>query len=171
MAPAGPRTVAVDASVLINFLHLDRLDLLAAFVGWRFVVPEEVVAEIQRDEQRARLEQAVELGHLAVEASSTDLDEIALALGLRAVMDKGEAACLAMATRRGWSVACDERGPFLREAQERIGLDRVIDTPGLLLRAIRKGHLSVPDADAMKAQLEAHRFKMRFTSFAELLRP
>jgi len=169
MAAAGPRTVAVDASVLINFLHLDRLDLLADFAGWRFVVPEEVVDEIQREEQRARLQRALTLGHLEVEAT-TDLDEIALALELRAVMDKGEAACLAMATRRGWSVACDERGPFLREARNRVGLEGLLDTPGLLLLAIRRGLLTIEGADTLKAQLEAHRFRMRFASFADILR-
>lgn len=168
MAPAGVRTVAVDASVLINFLHLDRTDLLAAFAGWRFVVPEEVVEEIRREEQRARLQQALTLGHLAVEAS-TDLEEIALALDLRAVMDRGEAACLASAIHRGWSIACDERGPFLREARDRIGLARLLDTPGLLLLAIRRGLLSIEGADALKAQLEAHRFRMRFASFADIL--
>lgn len=39
----APRTAALDASVLINFLHLERLDLLADIAEVDFVVAEQVV--------------------------------------------------------------------------------------------------------------------------------
>ena len=39
----------------------------------------------------------------------------------RKVMGLGEAACLAVAEHRGWTVACDERGVLRRIACERIG--------------------------------------------------
>jgi predicted nucleic acid-binding protein len=45
------RIVVADTSVLINFLHLDRLDLLGALPGYGFWIPEHVVAEITRPEQ------------------------------------------------------------------------------------------------------------------------
>ncbi len=37
--------VAVDANVLINFLHVQRLDLLGKLPGFGFVIPEEVCRE------------------------------------------------------------------------------------------------------------------------------
>lgn len=39
-------TAALDASVLINFLHLERLKILADVAEVDFVVPEQVVEEI-----------------------------------------------------------------------------------------------------------------------------
>lgn len=82
---------------------------------------------------------------------------------------RGEAACLSMAERRGWLVASDERGRFLRMARKRIGEGRILNTPGLLVLAIRSGVLSVDDADVLKARLETHRFKMKFDSFRDVL--
>jgi hypothetical protein len=57
---------------------------------------------------------------------------------------------------------------FLREAEARLGLGRVVNTPGLLLMAIKAGRMSVTEADQVKAVLEANRFKMKFGSFGDL---
>ena len=40
---------------------------------------------------------------------------------------------------------------------------------GILLRCILNGSLSVANADAIKAQLAAQRFVMKFRTFADLL--
>jgi predicted nucleic acid-binding protein len=86
-------------------------------------------------------------------------------------MGRGEAASLALAVSLGQSyVASDERRVFLREARMRLGEGRIIDTPGLLLLAIRRGTLTLDDADRAKATLETQRFTMRFDSFADLIR-
>ena len=84
-------------------------------------------------------------------------------------MGRGEAACLSMAEQRGWLVAVDERGRFLRMARERIGEDRILNTPGILLLAIHTGLLSVDEADVLKARLETHRYRMKFDSFRDVL--
>ena len=84
-------------------------------------------------------------------------------------MGRGEAACLSMAEQRGWLVAVDERGRFLRMARERIGEGRILNTPGILLLAIRAGLLSVDEADGLKARLETHRYRMKFDSFRDVL--
>ena len=42
-------------------------------------------------------------------------------------------------------------------------------TPGLYVLAIRAGLLSVPEADADKARLEAWNFKVGFSSFWDLV--
>lgn len=164
----SPRVVCVDASVVINLIHVTRLDLLGSLGNYRFVVPEQVVAEVSLPAQAQSLGQALEAGHLELEVS-TDPVEMEMYADLRQVMGRGEAACLAMAITRGCMVASDERGCFLRLTREHLGEHRVLNTPGLLLLAIRHGVISCSEADRMKGILESHRFRMNFSSFAELL--
>jgi hypothetical protein len=64
--------------------------------------------------------------------------------------------------------ACADR-KARREAAVRLGVGKILTTPGLLLVAIRDGLLTVDEADAMKAALEARRFTMLFRSFCELM--
>jgi hypothetical protein len=40
------RIVAADANILINFIHVQRLDLLGHLPEYEFVMPEEVRGEI-----------------------------------------------------------------------------------------------------------------------------
>ena len=162
------RTAALDASVLINFLRLERLDILAAIGDIDFVVPEQVVEEITVPQQIQTLNAAIRGGQLRSERSTTP-DELASYAYFRQFMGRGEAACLSIAEQRGWLVAVDERGRFLRIARERIGEGRILNTPGILLLAIRAGLLSVDEADVLKARLETHRYRMKFNSFRDVL--
>ena len=161
-------TAALDASVLINFLHLERLDILADVAEVDFVVPEQVVEEITVPQQRQTLNAAIRSRQLRSERSTVP-DELASYAYLRRFMGRGEAACLSMAEQRGWLVAVDERGRFLRMARERIGEGRILNTPGILLLAIRAGLLRVDEADVLKARLETHRYRMKFDSFRDVL--
>lgn len=141
MSDARRRIVAVDSNVLINLIHLDRLDLLKSLPGYEFVVPDIVVAEITAKEQAQRLSKALDRGELRMEPV-VELERDVFA-ELAQVMGKGEAACIAMAEMRGWLVATDEKRRVLRAARERLG----------------EG----------KSLLERNRFKMKFGSFAELV--
>lgn len=76
---------------------------------------------------------------------------------------------MSLAQTRGWLIASDEKRVFRREALSRLGPGRIINTPGILLVAIRAGVLSIDEADRMKAELERHRFRMPFGSLRELL--
>ncbi|MEZ5313624.1 MAG: hypothetical protein R2862_08225 [Thermoanaerobaculia bacterium] len=166
---APPKIVVADASVLINFANLDRFDLLCKLPGYDFVVPNEVKAEITRPAQAARFAAALGARALRIEPS-TDLAEIALAVAIRRDLDAGEAACLAMAEHRGWRIACDERGRYLNLALQRVGASRMLDTAGLIVRAIHSNLLTIPKADALLVQLAQHKFVMPFRSFQELLK-
>ena len=165
---APPRIVVADASVLINFANIDRFDLVGNLPGYEFVVPKEVEAEITWPTQAARLTAAVASGFLRIE-TSTDLAEISLASAIRQSLDIGEAASLAMAQHRGWWVACDERGRFVTEATNRIGSQRVVNTAGLVVRAVKAGLLTITEADVFLVILKANRFDPKITSFADLL--
>jgi predicted nucleic acid-binding protein len=163
------RVVVTDANVLINLIHAGRLELLGALTGHRFVVPEQVVAEVTVPAQRSRLADA--LGRALVRQEPLDVEALALYGELRAVMGRGEAACLATAHVKAWWVASDEKGPFRREALARLGPGQLVTTPGLFVLALRAGLLTVAEADEAKALLERHRFRMKFGSFRELVGP
>jgi predicted nucleic acid-binding protein len=167
--PTGTTSVVItDTSILINLSYTGHLALLGKVVGLRFVVPDEVVAEITEPEQLRTLQAALADGSLKQESIATP-DELAIFAELSQILGSGESACLALATSRGWLVACDEKRVFLREARSRLGAGRILNTPGLYVLWIRAGILSVEEADAAKAILDSNRFKMTFSSFREVI--
>ena len=107
MPPEPGKTVVVDATVVISLAKAECLHLLGSLEGWAFVIPDQVVEEVNYPGQAVALEQALKLGHLRRE-SSTDPQEIAIYAELRQRMGRGEAACLAMAfklvesARKNW---------------------------------------------------------------------
>lgn len=153
--------------MLINLLHTERLRLFSAQGILQFVVTPETVEEIRHPEQRALVEDALAAGVLREEPIS-GAASLRLYTELRKSMGKGEAASLALAKARGWSIASDEKGAFRRAAIEHVGKGRLLTTADLYLLAIRSGSLSIEEADLDKAILEARRFKMPFASFADL---
>lgn len=160
--------VITDTSILINLSHTGHLALLGKVAGMRFVVPDEVVAEVTEPEQLRTLEAAFADRSLKRESIATPA-ELAIFAELSQVLGSGESACLALASSRGWLVACDEKRIFLREARRRLGNGRVLNTPGLYVLWVRSGLLSIGEADAARATLEANRFRMAFASFREVV--
>jgi predicted nucleic acid-binding protein len=168
MTRPGLSVVVADTSVLINLMHVKRLDLCRQLPGFEFVVPEHVHAEITRPEQRDELDRAVSEGTFRI-VSIVEPGDIASFAELTVHLGRGEAACLVLATANGWSIASDEKGRFHREAVSRLGEDRILGTVEFYLTALRTGQLTVAQADAEKAVLEANRFRMPFSSFREVL--
>ncbi len=167
-ASAKTRVVVTDANVLINMIHTGRLDLLGSLGGYEFVVPEDVVAEMSFPEHAAELTKAFEAGHLE-RLSFAGTKELEIYADLVRVLGKDEAACLAMAQVQGCYIASDEKRRFLRLAEERLGPDRILNTAGIFVLAIRTEIITVEEADEAKQVLEGHRFKMRFSSFRDLI--
>lgn len=168
MTASHLQVVVADANVLINLMHVARLDLCAELPGLDFVVPDHVRDEIRRPEQSAQLETALAAGLLRI-VSITDREDFVLFAKLTERLGHGEAACLVLAVRNGWMVASDEKGRFRREAVSRIGGERLIGTVDLYIRAIRAGLVTVDEADADKATLEGKFFLMSFGSFREMV--
>ena len=164
---AKVQVVITDANILINLLHIGRLSILGRLTQFEFVIPDEVVAEIL-DEDQAEALQAAIYAQYVKRVSFQDIEELTAFAALSHFLGEGESACLALAQQRGWWVASDEGGAFRREAQQRLGPGRLLNTPGILLSAIRAGILTVEEADEAKAVLEQHRFRLRFGSFREL---
>ncbi len=163
------RIVVADANVLINLMHVARLNFCSELPGLEFVVPDHVQAEITLPEQRAMLDGAVADGWVQV-ISFSEPDDIALFADLTVHLGRGEAACLVLAVRNRWTVASDEKRRFRREAASRIGADQILGTVDLYVHAIRAGLVTIEEADADKDILERRRFKMPFRSFREKVR-
>jgi predicted nucleic acid-binding protein len=76
----------------------------------------------------------------------------------------GESACLAVTIHRHWAVATDETKDRRLSREIASNGIKLINTLGILLKAIRRGSLSVQAADLIKAELEENRFKMSFNA-------
>lgn len=163
------RPVFVDTNVLINLVHVDRLDLLGQLRPFQFLVPAEVLAEIRRPNQNESVAKALKegwLGNVRVEG----VEELEIYAGLVQHMGSGEAACLTLAAiRRGFLATSDKKRKFMREARSCIGRDRIVRLADIFVRAIRQGHLTVEQADGYKEFLAENRFRMKIDTFADLL--
>lgn len=158
----GKSPAVVDTSLVLNFLRIDRGELLGRLPGFHLHIVNHVVAEVIQEPPRSRLVKAVEDGALT-EIEITDLETMATYFELRRVLDDGEAATIAAAQHRGWIVAIDERGRALREVEHRIGTERLLNTPGLLVHAVQIGVLEVAEAEAIRTELANQRFVIRPT--------
>ena len=155
----GVATVALDASVLINFLILDGLGILADVPGFSFVVLDAVEHEVLRPHQQRTLAGGFQQ-RFVVRAGVATPQELAIFAEHRRVMGLGEAACLAAAEARGWMRASDERRLFRRIARERIGDSRILTTPGILVLAAETGVITVEELRDAKKVLERNRFRV-----------
>lgn len=153
--------VAADPCFLINFLAVDRVDLLGSLASFTFHCPREVSAEVVRPVQAKRLARAIANG-IVVDEEVFDLAEFAIITDLlRQQLGRGESACLALAQSRGWLLASDERGRFRRLATERDGAGRLMTTREVLDRLVALGTLSGAEARAIVKDLrDNHRFAM-----------
>jgi len=160
--------IAVDANVLINFIHIEQLSLLGALPDITFMVPKEVTKEITDAGQAAALEDACAARHVQ-ETNLTSPGELEHHAMLIRSLGKGESACLALASARDWSLASDEKRLFRRTAIAEIGVSNIWTTPDLIVHAIQAELVNVEEADHWKEHLSRNRFHMKFDSFTELL--
>jgi predicted nucleic acid-binding protein len=168
-AADGRLLVVADSSFLINFLAVDRMDILSRLQQFQFNVVNHVLAEIRYETQRLRLQAALE-ARTVTEIEITDPAEILLYDEFRRFLGDGESASLAVAVRRRWVIAADEKGAFRRELFARLGDEYLLDALGALVTAIKADIITVADAQAVRAQMRGHRFEMDATPFDELLR-
>ena len=164
----GVATVALDASVLINFLILNRLGILSDLPGYRFVVLDAVEQGVRRPQQQLTLTRAFEQG-LVDHVADANPEELEVFADHRRVMGLGEAACLAAAEVRGWMLASDERRLFRTIARERIGEGRILTTPAILVSAVKAGVTAVEELREAKEELERNRFRAPLEAFDGLV--
>src|SRR2546429_9587438 len=102
MPPPGSspvRVVVTDANILINLIHVGRLDLLGKLPPYSFVVPEEVVKEVKDPSQEEALQTAISSGLLQGGELMAQA-ELTLNQDLIQVSGPDEAACLTLPSGR-----------------------------------------------------------------------
>lgn len=162
------RVVVTDTNILINLMHIGRLDLLGKLPPYSFVVPEEVVQEVKEPTQSQAIQTAISSGFLQV-VRLTDPSELTVYADLIQFLGIGEAACLTLAQCRSWLIASDERRKFYRETTARLGLERLLNTAGILIHAIKLHVITIEEADQAKSLLEQRKFILKFASFRDAL--
>ena len=97
MASSSSTIVVTDASVLVNFLRIDRLDLIAG-LPLHFTLTDHVADEVsdQYPDQRERLTSALDAGILS-EIAVTSPEELSLFGSLSATGRLGAGECSAIA--------------------------------------------------------------------------
>lgn len=167
-----PEHVVLDTSVLINFLAVDRMDLLSRHPGYRFLVTEHVRGEVTAHygEQVERLDAALATNALE-ETRVEAVEELALFAQLtqNRRLGLGECAAIAAAVHRGHVLAIDDK--VARRAALALSQSlSVIDTQAAMVSLIRAGVLSVEDADAIKTDWETnHSFALKLRSFEDIV--
>lgn len=169
---ATPRIACLlDSSVLINFLAVDRVDLLASHPGHHFLITPHVQAEITEHypAQVQRLLGALSAG--ALEGTRVESME-ELLLFAQFVADgfgAGESAAIAAAIHRKLPLAIQDHAARKRAVRHASGLS-VLTTEDIIVAQIRATALTLEAADAIKAAWEtSHRFRIKAKSFRDLL--
>ncbi len=167
MGTDAPQTILIlDASVLINFLRVDRMDIFQDYEA-RLLVTEHVYPD-----QLLRLTAAIHRRTVEV-VTVADPSELSLIAHIRTATSNrlgiGECSAIAVAKKRGFGLAIDDKAA-LKFARALAPAIRILTTQDLVLSLIRCGALDVPSADRLKDDwASAHRFRLKIGSFAELL--
>lgn len=166
----GRPCLITDTNILINFIKIGRLDILRKLQMYHFYIPEEVYEETSYPNQRIVLDQALKDGWIH-KTLITDPSELQTYAKYKRQMGNGEAACLAISICRKWVMVCDEQKKKVisKEVFDILGTNYWLNTPGILLKAIKENILTVAQADTIKDALAQNRFVMNFASFQDLL--
>lgn len=163
--------VIADTSVLINFLAVDRMDLIKRH-SCRFFITDHVRLEItdHYQDQLSRLQEALQKGILE-EISVSDVDEVETFVQWTNLkrFGIGECACIAVALHRRYTLAIDDK-KAIKQARLSCPTIPITTTQDLVVSMIKTDLLSVEDADAIKDEWASlHKFLLKIDSFGELL--
>ncbi len=168
----GRHDVVIDTSTLINFLAVDRVDLLRDNPRYHFVVTEHAREEVtdHYGPQLDRLREALADGALE-ESGVHEIGELERFAKLAATkqLGPGECASIAAAVGRGCVLAIDDKVAAKRARQASKTLI-IVDTQQIVVELIQDGMLDVATADAIKDTWEREcRFKLKIASFSQLV--
>jgi len=126
------------------------------------------MTEITYPDQIAELEEALDRRWIQ-ETRLEAILELQIFARANEQLGSGESACIALAEARNWVLGTDDsKGAKWKKVISAPGI-RILNTPGILLLAIRQKVLTVGEADQIKAVLEENRFRMGFSSFQDLV--
>jgi predicted nucleic acid-binding protein len=167
--------VVADTSVLVNFLRINRMDLIGAHPA-TFIATDHVAGEISDTypEQQARYAAALHAAQITEQRIDDPAElEIFLRLAAKGRLGAGERAAIAVALNRGCALAIDDSRAIRRALQEAALGENALSTlrtQDIVVELIRKGVVSVEAADAIHVDWATnHRFKLKIVSFQDLL--
>mgnify|MGYP000111690059 CR=1 FL=1 len=163
--------LVTDASVLINFLRIEQLDILCGYPA-AILITRHVADEISEfyPSQRALFEQALADNLIQIIPPTTDAEnDLFSELMGDGRLGIGECSAIAHAITHGCALAMDDRRANARASELRPEI-LLLGTHDIVVHAIRRGELTVHAADDIKAVwAENHRFRLRFNSFADIV--
>lgn len=159
--------VIADASVLINFLRVDRMDLIGDHPGF-FIATDKVANEISYPDQKSRYEAALSSGYLVQQRVDDPVEvEQFLHLDLKygQYLGAGELSAIAVALNRDCSLAIDDNRA-VRDALGELGfsdrLGRIVRTQDIIVELIRRNILPLEEAESIRVDWESnHRFALK----------
>lgn len=163
--------VIADTSVLINFLVVNRMDLIKRH-SCRFLITNHVSREITEhyQEQFSRLQEALKQGILE-EIPVTYQEEVETFAKLTELesLGSGECACIAVAIHRGYTLAIDDK-KAIKQARLSCPTISIATTEDLMVSMIKAELITANEADTIKDEWAlSHKFKLKISSFSELL--
>jgi len=154
--------VIADATVLSNFAHIRRLDLLhQAHAGLH--VPLAVRDETQRG---MRLGRIPPFAWGDIRTTALTEAEQGLALSIEKRLGAGEAECLTVAIFRNWVLLTDDLEA--RRMAEEMGLI-LSGKVGVLMKLLRSGVIDLGDADRLLQQMIAAGYHSPVDTLRDLL--
>jgi predicted nucleic acid-binding protein len=162
--------IICDTSIIINFLKINRLDLLAEY-SHKFWVTDHVDREITNDypAQQQLFQRAFD--KLAIQKTSVeDPQELDLFIELikNGQLGSGECATIAVAVNRGYFLAIDDN-QAIKKAELLMAPTKILRTQDILVRMIRENLLSIESADQLLQNWATyHRFKLKIPTIKDL---
>ncbi len=167
MATSPNDDAVIDASVLINFLRIDRMDLVGAH-PFVFCVTDTVSSEVTDlfPDQQTILTTAVSSGYVE-ETRADSIEELVIFEHFESegALGRGECSCIAVAAHRGYWLAIDDRTARNAALRSYPALNTTC-TRDIMVDLIESSVLSVAEADSIKNDWETnHSFVLPFSSF------
>jgi len=153
--------ILVDTTVLSNFAHIGRPDLLRLALPNAATTPQ-VLVELERGRTSGHLPDC-DWNWLEIVALSPA--EEAHLNRIRRFLGSGEASCIAVALERGGILFTDDLDA--RRYAVRCGLS-VSGTLGVLALLVRDGHLGVQEADLYLERMRAAGYRSPVKSVTEI---
>jgi predicted nucleic acid-binding protein len=154
--------VVLDTTLLSNFAHAQRPDLLRLLLGENVVSTATVMAELRRGEALGFVSRQNWSWLALVELSEV---EQLLAAHYERQLDAGEAECLAVAVQRHYHFYSDDFAARRLARHEGI---TVSGTLGVLQKLVAQAHLSLPAADELLSHMIRQGYRSPVRSLREL---
>jgi predicted nucleic acid-binding protein len=160
---------SLDSSVLINFLRVNRMDLIER-CSLVFFITDHVQEEITNlfSDQKTLLELSLDQKIIQkTNVSSSKEFDIFAELTRSRQLGVGESAAIAVASR-GWRLAIDDN-QAIKKSGSYLHSNSIIRTQDLIILMIEEGVLAIEEADSLiHVWASEHRFKLKIKSFKEL---